>query len=68
MPSIKVNGMSCEHCRKSVTEALNKLPGVKDVKVDLLTGSASWTDADPAKPASVEAAKAEVRRIGFDAP
>lgn len=32
---LKVDGMSCEHCVKAVHEALIKLEGVKQVKVDL---------------------------------
>lgn len=35
MTSVKVKGMSCQHCVKRVTEALQALPGVKKVKVDL---------------------------------
>ena len=30
-----VLGMSCEHCVKAVTDALNGIKGVKDVKVSL---------------------------------
>ena len=32
-----VLGMSCEHCRKAVTEALVALPAVESVEVDLAT-------------------------------
>lgn len=67
MPTITVTGMSCEHCRKAVTEAVSKVPGVTGVVVDLAGGSASWKDADPAKPASVEDVKKAVTAIGFGA-
>lgn len=30
--------MSCEHCKASVTEAVQKVDGVKDVEVDLDQG------------------------------
>jgi len=30
-----VEGMSCQHCVKAVTNALKELEGVTDVKVDL---------------------------------
>lgn len=33
-----VTGMTCEHCVRSVTEALTKLDGVTDVDVDLASG------------------------------
>jgi copper chaperone len=36
--SIKVKGMSCQHCVMSVTKALGQLDGVKNVQVDLAKG------------------------------
>jgi copper ion binding protein len=36
--TLKVKGMSCQHCVMSVTKALNQLEGVKDVQVDLAKG------------------------------
>jgi copper ion binding protein len=37
---LKVEGMSCQHCVSAVTEALDSLPGVEKVKVDLKKGEA----------------------------
>jgi copper chaperone len=37
---IRVGGMSCQHCVKAVTQAIQMLPGVSGVKVDLVSGSA----------------------------
>ncbi|WP_297055827.1 heavy metal-associated domain-containing protein [Thermosulfurimonas sp.] len=39
--TLKIAGMSCEHCVQRVTRALSALPGVKEVKVDLTTGTAT---------------------------
>ena len=36
--TIKVKGMSCQHCVMSVTKALSQLDGVKNVQVDLAKG------------------------------
>jgi copper chaperone len=36
--TLKVKGMSCQHCVMSVTKALNQLEGIQNVKVDLQTG------------------------------
>ncbi len=36
--SLKVKGMSCQHCVMSVTKALNQLEGIKNVQVDLGKG------------------------------
>ena len=38
---IKVEGMSCEHCVKAVTDAVSALPGIAGVLVDLEGGTAS---------------------------
>jgi formate dehydrogenase gamma subunit len=39
MPStIKVKGMSCQHCVMSVTKALGQLEGIRNVQVDLAKG------------------------------
>jgi copper chaperone len=32
---LKVNDISCEHCVKAITEAVNTLSGIFNVKVDL---------------------------------
>jgi copper chaperone len=40
--TIKIKGMSCQHCVMSVTKALSNLPGVKGLKVDLVKGEATF--------------------------
>ena len=37
---IQVTGMSCQHCLRAVTQALEKVPGVTGVQVDLERGRA----------------------------
>ncbi len=32
---LKIGGMSCQHCVKTVTDALKELPGVRRAKVNL---------------------------------
>jgi copper chaperone len=62
MPDIEVGGMSCEHCRAAVIEAIRALPGVTGVSVDLEKGRASWDGhADP------QAVRQAVRELGFSA-
>lgn len=36
--TINVQGMTCQHCVASVSEALEKVPAVQDVSVDLGSG------------------------------
>jgi copper ion binding protein len=38
--AISIEGMSCEHCVKHVTNALNELSGVENVDVNLSAGRA----------------------------
>jgi copper chaperone len=41
--NLKVEGMSCNHCKLAVEKALNSLPGVIGVSVDLAGGSVRVT-------------------------
>lgn len=62
MAKIKVSGMTCQHCVKSVTDALNALDGVSNVSVDLDSGVAEY-DADQS--VSREVVREAIRKIGF---
>lgn len=42
MEKIKIQGMTCQHCVMSVTKTLGTLPGVKNLKVDLIKGEAAF--------------------------
>ncbi|MFZ2088070.1 MAG: heavy metal-associated domain-containing protein [Desulfobaccales bacterium] len=44
---ITVKGMSCGHCAAAVTKALEALPGVSQVQVDLASGRVSFASANP---------------------
>lgn len=44
MRTIKVKGMSCQHCAKAVTKALEEIKGVSGVSVDLATGLVSFEE------------------------
>jgi copper chaperone len=67
MPSIPVKGMTCEHCKLAVAEAVAAIPGVASVVVDLRQARAEWVDANSASPVSPEKIREAVRRVGFDA-
>lgn len=47
MPEIVVKGMSCGHCAAAVIKALESLPGVADVRVDLASGRVTFSGARP---------------------
>ncbi|MFH2012013.1 MAG: cation transporter [Pseudomonadota bacterium] len=63
MTTIKVKGMSCNHCVMAVTKALNEIEGVKNVKVDLDKGVASY---DEVKPVSIDTVREHVGRFGYE--
>ena len=39
--TVKIKGMSCNHCVMAVTKALSELEGVSNVQVDLERGEAT---------------------------
>ena len=63
---LKVEGMDCEGCVKSVTRMLSGLPGVGKVDVSLAAASAKVT-YDPAKSGLADFKRA-VERAGYKAP
>ena len=42
MERIKIQGMNCQHCVMSVNKALNSIPGLTNVRVNLVTGEATF--------------------------
>ena len=62
--TVKVSGMSCQHCVKSVTNAVSALPGVSNVNVDLETGNVE-VEADLSKTLSEEIKNA-IEDQGYD--
>lgn len=59
-----VGGMNCEHCVKTVTKALQDVPGVAQAQVQLKPGQATVRyDAAKADPAALASA---VRQAGFE--
>lgn len=61
MTTIRIKGMSCQHCVASVTKALEQLPGVSQVKVNLDKSEATYFgDIDDS------IIKQAIARIGFE--
>ena len=44
MTTIKIKGMTCQHCVMAVTKALGGIEGIKEVRVDLGKGEATFTE------------------------
>ena len=62
--TIKINGMSCEHCAAAVTKALSDLAGIKKVKVDLKAKTASF-DYESGK-TGMDKIKSAINDAGFE--
>ncbi len=63
MKVIKVKGMSCDHCVKAVTKALEKIDGVDNVKVDLERGEATFDETAPVNMSVVEE---KIKKAGYE--
>ncbi|WP_045220592.1 heavy-metal-associated domain-containing protein [Desulfonatronum thioautotrophicum] len=63
MSTIKVVGMSCQHCVNAVTNALSGIDGIQDVEVSLEKGEARFTET---KPVSQDALREALKKAGHD--
>ena len=61
MATVKIKGMSCQHCVGSVTKALTAIPGISNVQVDLQKGEARF-DGD----IDSDLVKKAISKIGFE--
>ncbi|PID76950.1 MAG: hypothetical protein CSB24_04000 [Deltaproteobacteria bacterium] len=61
MKTIKIKGMSCQHCTKSVKEALEKIDGISRAEVNLERGEAAYEGEVPP-----QVLAAAIEAIGFE--
>lgn len=61
---IKVDGMSCEHCVKAITNAVSALPGIGSVEVSLDAGTVT-IEHEPAQ-SPLDSIKYEIEEQGYD--
>ena len=59
----QVTGMTCGHCGASVTEAVNALPQVDEVRIDLAAGGVSTVTVTGA--ASPETVRRAIEEAGY---
>ena len=62
--TILVKGMSCDACVRSVTTGLGRVPGVREVDVDLASGRVR-IEHDAGQP-TIDALSKAVDDIGYD--
>ncbi len=63
MTTIKIKGMSCQHCVMAVTKALGSIENVKDIHVDLEKGEATFTEV---KPVDRKLIREKIKKAGFE--
>lgn len=61
--TIRVKGMRCQHCAQSVTQALEGIPNIHDVQVDLSSGEVTFETSGPVDKDTIHSA---IEAIGFD--
>jgi copper chaperone len=63
MTTIKIKGMSCNHCVMAVIRALRDIDGIRNVKVDLKRGEATF---DEIEPVDMEDVTERIKKAGYD--
>jgi len=63
MTMIKIKGMTCNHCVMAVTKALNEIDGIKNVKVDLAKGEATF---DEVQPVDMDLVRKGIKKAGYE--
>jgi len=63
MTTIKIKGMSCNHCVMAVTKVLRDIDGIRNVNVDLKNGEAAFDEVDPI---DMETIKERIRKAGYE--
>lgn len=58
-----IKGMTCQHCQSAVSAELSRLPGVRDVQVDVAAGTATVTSEQPL---DLQAVRDAVDEAGYE--
>ncbi|MGC1403113.1 MAG: cation transporter [Thermodesulfobacteriota bacterium] len=63
MTTIKIKGMSCQHCVMAVTKALKENDGLQEITVNLEKGEASFNETKPVDKALI---KERIKKAGYE--
>lgn len=64
--TFSVLGMTCGHCVDAVTAEVSRVPGVRDVTVELVPGALSSVTVTSDLPVSEDDVRAAVDEAGYD--
>lgn len=60
-----VEGMTCDHCVRAVTDEISDLPGVADVAVDLVVGGLTTVTVTSGRPLDEASVASAVDEAGY---
>jgi copper chaperone len=63
MKTIKIKGMSCNHCVMAVSKALESIAGVDRLRVSLEKGEATFEETGPV---DMDLITEKIRKAGYD--
>ena len=63
MTTLKIKGMSCQHCVMAATKALKEIEELEDVTVSLEKGEASFNETKPVDKALI---KERIKKAGYE--
>jgi copper chaperone len=63
MRTVRVSGMSCQHCVKTVIKTLEEIDGITNVTVDLETGEVTFEETSPV---DNELMREKIKKAGYE--
>ncbi len=63
MRTVRVKGMSCQHCVKTVKKTLEEIDGITNVAVDLESGEATFEET---RPVDNELVREKIKKAGYE--
>lgn len=61
MTTIKIKGMSCQHCANSTRKSLEAINGISNVQIDLVKNEATFDGK-----VDIQTVKEAITKIGFE--
>jgi copper chaperone len=63
MGSVKIKGLSCNHCVMAATKALKEIEGLEDISVNLEKAEATFKETKPVDPNLI---KEKIKQAGYE--
>jgi copper chaperone len=63
MDTVKIKGMSCNHCVMAATKALKEIEGLEDIVVNLEKAEATFTETRPVDPSLI---REKIKKAGYE--